>query len=78
MYICYQHSMSISHMAILWLWYSNMERSNVLLKLHKHFGHVSQEKLLNLLKTAGMVNQEIKYLLKNIYVLFVTNIYALK
>ena len=37
---------------------SNMERSdkrNALLKLHKQFGHASQEKLLNLLKTAGMV-----------------------
>ena len=33
---------------------SNMERSdkiNALLKLHKQFGHSSQEKLLNLLKT---------------------------
>ena len=49
---------------------SNMKRSdkrNALLKLHKQFGHASQEKLLNLLKTAGMVNQETKYLLKDIY-----------
>ena len=35
---------------------NNMEISdkrNTLLKLHKQFGHASQEKLLNLLKTAG-------------------------
>ena len=39
--------------------------------------HVSQKKLLDLLKTAGMVDQESKYLLKNIYK-FVTNIHILK
>ena len=41
----------------------NMERSdkkNALLKLHIRFSHASQEKLLNLLKIAGMVNQETK------------------
>ena len=50
--------------------YSNMKRNdkrNALLELHKQFGHASQEKLLNLLKTAGMVDQETKYLLKDIY-----------
>ena len=42
-------------------------KRNALLKLHKQFGHTSQNKLLTLLKTAGMVDQETKYLLKDIY-----------
>ena len=49
---------------------SNMKRSdkrNALLKLHKQFGHALQEKLLNLLMTAGIVDQETKYLLKFSY-----------
>ena len=45
---------------------SNMER-NTVLKLHKQFGRASSEKLLNLLKTPGMLNQETKYFLKDIY-----------
>ena len=49
---------------------SNIKRSdkrNALLKLHKKFGPASQEKLLNSFKTAGTVDQETKYLLKDIY-----------
>ena len=44
------------------------DKRNTLLKLHKQFGHSSLEKLLNLLKTAGMIDQETKYLLKDIYI----------
>ena len=42
-------------------------KRNVLLKVRKQLGHASQEKLSNLSKRASMVNQETKYLLKDIY-----------
>ncbi|CAC5414170.1 unnamed protein product [Mytilus coruscus] len=43
-----------------------MKKKEILLKLHKQFGHASSDKLLSLLQSAGSVDSETKTILKDI------------